>query len=143
MLRQVRWACGVALLGIAAALGCQESTGRLSPDQETRFAAEGLIRRADDIEFRYTAGGGRRGGRWEERVASIVVTGQSVYIHKNEKLGLELTPRSRRAVEVRRDGARIRITTGSGRSAESWSFAPPDDAEGWARDIRSVVNSRK
>jgi hypothetical protein len=143
MLRRLRWTRGVALLGVAAALGCRESTGRLAPEQETRFAAESLLRRADDLEFRYTEGGGRRGGRWEERLASIVVTGHTVYIHKNEKVGLELTPRSRREVEVRRDGARIRITAGSGRSAESWSFAPPDDAEGWARDIRSVANRRK
>jgi hypothetical protein len=108
---------------------------------ETRFAAESLLHRADDLEFRYTEGGGRRGGRWEERRASIVVTRRSVFIHKNEKIGLELTPRTRREVDVGRDGERIRITAGSGRSAESWSFVPPDDPEQWARDIRAVVKS--
>ncbi len=124
---------------LAVALACRESTGRLSPEWEARFAAESLLHRADDLVFRYTEGGGRRGGRWEQRLASIVVTPRSVFIHKNEKVGLELTPRTRRAVEVRRDGDRIRITAGSGRSAESWSFVPPDDPEGWARDIRTVV----
>ncbi len=132
----VRWPL---LLGLAAVLACRESTGRLSPERETRFAAESLLHRADDVVFRYTEGGGGRGGRWEDRLASIVVTRQSVFIHKNEKVGLELTPRTRREVEVRRDGDRIRITAGSGRSAESWSFLPPDDAEGWVRDIRAIT----
>jgi hypothetical protein len=67
------------------------------------------------------------------------VTRQSVIIHKNEKLGLELTPRTRRYVQVRREGDRIRISAGGGASAESWSFQPPDDAPGWAEDIRAVV----
>jgi hypothetical protein len=122
--------------------GCREQTGHLSAEREARFAAESLLHRADDLEFRYTQGGGRRGGRWEDRLASIVVTRRSVFIHKNEKVGLELTPRTRREVEVRRDGERIRITAGSGRSAESWSFVPPHDPEGWARDIRAVLKNR-
>ena len=124
---------------IAAGMACNPSTGRLSAEREARFAAESLLHRADDLEFRYTEGGGRRGGRWERRLASIIVTRHSVLIHKNEKVGLELTPRTRREVEVRRDGERIRITAGNGWSAESWSFVPPADAEGWARDIRAAV----
>jgi hypothetical protein len=133
----------LATLALAATLGlgCREQTGRLGPEREARFAAESVLHRGDDLDFRYTEGSGRRGGRWEERLASIIVTRQSVFIHKNEKVGLELTPRTRRAVEVRRDGERIRITTGSGRSAESWSFTPPSDPEGWARDIRAAVKS--
>jgi hypothetical protein len=67
------------------------------------------------------------------------VTKQRVIIHKNEKVGIELTPRTRRFVQVRRDGSRVRISTGGGASAESWSFVPPDDAAGWADDIRAVV----
>lgn len=134
----------LAALALASNLGagCREQTGRLGPEREARFAAETLIHRGDDLEFRYTEGGGRRGGRWEERLASIIVTRQSVFIHKNEKVGLELTPRTRRAVEVRRDGQRIRITAGSGRSAESWSFVPPDDPDGWATDIRAALKGR-
>ncbi len=135
------WRTRFALL-IGAVLACRESTGRLGAEREARFAAESILHRADDLEFRYTEGGGRRGGRWEERVGSIIVTRQSVFIHKNEKVGLELTPRTRRDVEVRRDGRRIRITAGSGRSAESWSFEPPHDPEGWSRDLRAIAKSR-
>jgi len=47
----------------------------------------------------------------EDRKASIIVTKQSVIIHKNQKAGLEITPRTRRYVEVRRD----RIELGSAR----------------------------
>lgn len=142
----VRWSRAAMLrglpLGLAAVLACRATTGRLSADREARFAAESLLHRADDLVFRYTEDGGRRGGRWEDRVASIVVTRQTVFIHKNEKVGLQLTPRTRREVEVRRDGDRVRITAGTGRSAESWSFVPPDDPEQWARDIRNVLKSR-
>ena len=139
----IRWS-RASLVGVAfwAALACREATGRLGPERAARFAAEGVVRRADDLAFRFTEGGGRRGGRWEERVASIIITGQSVFIHKNEKVGLELTPRTRREVEVRRDGERIRITAGTGRSAESWSFVPPEDADGWARDLRAAVKRK-
>jgi hypothetical protein len=128
-----------AVLLWLAVPGCREQTGRLGPERESRFAAESILHRADDLTFRYTEGGGRRGGRWEDRVASIVVTRQTVFIHKNEKVGLELTPRTRREVEVRRDRERIRITAGSGRSAESWSFVPPTDPDTWARDIRAAA----
>jgi hypothetical protein len=63
-----------------------------------------------------------------------------VIIHKNEKLGLEITPRTRRYVAVRRDGNRVRISAGGGGSAEIWSFVPPEDPAGWAGDIRSVIS---
>jgi hypothetical protein len=69
------------------------------------------------------------------------VTKQSVIIHKNEKLGIELTPRTRRFVQVRREGSRVRISAGGGASAESWSFVPPEDPAGWANDIRAVVKA--
>ena len=129
--------CLAVVFGLAG--GCRETTGRLSPRDESRLAAEGIRHRAADLAFRYTEGGGRPGGRWEDRVASIVVTDSSVLIHKNDKIGLELTPRTRREVEVRRDGDRIRISAGSGRAAVSWSFVPPGDPESWAKDIRAVV----
>jgi hypothetical protein len=136
----------VALL-IAIALagplsGCRGKTSALTAAQQQRLEAEGIVRRADDLTFRYTHDSGRRDAGWEDRRASIIVTRKSVIIHKNEKLGLELTPRTQRFVEVRRDGGRVRISTGSGRSAESWSFLPPTDAAGWATDIRAVIRER-
>jgi hypothetical protein len=130
----------LALLGASIA-GCSEKTGALTPSQQQRLESEGIVRRADDLMFRYTHDVGRRNAGWEDRKASIIVTKQSVIIHKNEKLGLEITPRTRRFVQVRRDGDRVRISAGGGQSAESWSFVPPDDPAGWARDIRAVVKS--
>ena len=132
------------VLAFALALGgCAEKTGAITPERQQRLDAEGIVRRADDQTFRYTHGSGTRDAGWEERAASIIVTKQSVIIHKNEKLGLEITPRTRRFVEVRRDGNRVRISAGGGQSSESWSFAPPDDAPGWADDIRAVVKPGK
>jgi hypothetical protein len=126
--------CVVALLS-----ACRQSTGALTADQQARLESEGIVRRADDLTFRYTHDAGRRDAGWEDRRASIIVTKQRVIIHKNEKLGLELTPRTRRYVQVRRDGSRVRISAGAGASAESWSFVPPDDPAGWATDIRAVI----
>ncbi|HEX5577464.1 MAG TPA: hypothetical protein VFX40_03760, partial [Gemmatimonadaceae bacterium] len=78
--------------------------------------------------------------RREDRRASIVVTRSSVYIHKNDKVGLELTPRTRRETAVQRSGDRVRVRAGTGRSEEIWSFVPPDDAAGWTADIRAVIS---
>ncbi|MGH7525671.1 MAG: hypothetical protein ACREMX_03100 [Gemmatimonadales bacterium] len=135
-------ALGVAIALLIAGLGsgCVEKTGTLTPERLQALETEGIVRRADDLIFRFTHGSGTRDAGWEDRTASIVVTRERVYIHKNEKVGLELTPRTRRYVQVRRDGQRIRITAGAGRSAESWSFVPPADATGWARDIRAVIH---
>jgi len=136
---RARWLFpSVALLGAVTA-GCSEKTGALTPSQQQRLESEGIVRRADDLMFRYTHDAGRRDAGWEDRKASIIVTKQSVIIHKNEKLGLEITPRTRRFVQLRRDGNRVRISAGGGQSAESWSFTPPDDAAGWAGDIRVVI----
>jgi hypothetical protein len=130
----------VALVVVAVAgPGCSQETGRLSHDQEQRFAAEGILRRADNLRFRWTEGAGRRGGTWEDRLASIVVTRQSVLIHKNEKVGIEITAGRTRQYEVHREGDRVRISGGRGRSAETWSFVPPADPEGWTQDIRAVI----
>src|SRR6476469_364436 len=126
-----------ALAGLMAA--CQEKTGALTASEQQRLDAEGVVRRADDLIFRYTHDAGRRDAGWEDRKASIIVTKQSVIIHKNEKLGLEISPRTRRYVAVRRDGDRVRISAGGGKSAESWSFVAPDDPAGWADDIRAVI----
>ena len=34
---------------------------------------------------------------------------------------------------------RVILSAGSGQSKVSWSFQPPEDAEGWARDVRAVL----
>lgn len=136
-----RRVAGLVLCAAALAAGCRERTGALTAAQQQLVDAEGLLHRADDLTFRYTHDAGRRDAGWEDRRASILVTRQSVIIHKNEKLGLEINPRTRRFVEVRRDGQRVRISAGSGGAAESWSFAAPDDAAGWADAIRAVVKA--
>jgi hypothetical protein len=131
----------VLALAMLVVTGCDSTTSKLSAADEQRFAAEGIVRRADDATFRFTRDYGGRNASWEDRRASIIVTRQSVLIHKNEKVGLEITPRSRRYVEVARDAGRVRIRAGSGRSQEVWSFEPPSDAEGWAQDIRAVIRA--
>ena len=130
-----------ATLTVTLFSSCETTTSKLSSDQVKRFEAEGITRSADDIVFRFTRDAGGRSERREDRRASIVVTRQSVLIHKNDKVGVEVTPRTRRDVSVQRSGNRIRIRTGSGRSEEIWSFEPPDDAAGWASDIRNVIQS--
>ncbi|HEY8104664.1 MAG TPA: hypothetical protein VIE46_01080 [Gemmatimonadales bacterium] len=136
-----RWSKWLLAGLIALAPGCSRETGRLSPAQEQRFAAEGLLHRADNMTFRWTQGAGQRGGSWEDRVASIVVTKRSVLLHKNEKVGIEIVPDSRGGYDVHRDGRRVRISSGTGGAAETWSFVPPDDAEVWTQDIRSVIRA--
>jgi hypothetical protein len=128
---------------LVTAAGCNSTTSKLSPAAEQRFSAEGVVRRADDLNFRYTRDAGGRDARWENRRASILVTGKSVLIHKNEKIGLEVTPTTRRYVDVARDGNRVRIRAGSGRSQEVWSFEPESDAPGWTDAIRAVVRTSR
>ena len=106
---------------------------------EARLARETIVRRADDVVFRYTRDPGGRRERREDRLASIVVTRETVLVHKNGKVGMEITPRSRRDYAVERQGERIRLRGGSGASGEVWSFVPPDDAPGWVADIRAVI----
>jgi hypothetical protein len=130
------------LLAFIAVLGCGElgTTARLPSDLESRLQREGILRRAADITFRYTEASGRRRSHWEDRRASIVVTPATVLIHKNAKIGLEITPRTQRAVAVERGGNRIRVRVGAGRAEELWSFEPPDgDVTAWSRDLRAVV----
>lgn len=134
---QVRLILCLAAFVMPAA--CERGTAQLTREQEARFQAEGIVRRSDDLMFRYTRDPGGRSERREERRASIVVTSASVLIHKNEKLGLEITPRTRRDVAVERSGDRVRIRSGRGQSEEIWSFVPPADAPGWAADVRTVI----
>ena len=70
-------------------------------------------------------------------MASIVVTRSSVLIHKNQKVGVEITLGGRRDYDVHRDGQRVRVRAGSGKAAETWSFTPDADAEAWTQDIRA------
>lgn len=126
----------LVLLLAAGLAGCAVETGRLDADQEQRLAAEGIARRASNLTFRHTRGAG---ARWDDRRASIVVTGATVLIHRNGEVEFLFAPRSRRRCEVHRDQARVRISAGSGASAEVWSFEPPEDPEGWTEDIRRTL----
>lgn len=128
-----------AVLALLAALGCAQDTSRLAPEAEARLAGETILHRAANLTFRYTHDAGTRDAGWEDRVASIVVTRETVLIHRNERVGLEITPRSRRFYEVSREGPRVRIGAGTGRSRETWSFVPPDSADAWTRAIRAVI----
>ena len=129
-------------LALVLGAGCRESTGALGAELERRFAQETVVRRADDQVFRWTRDPGGRSEIREDRLASVVVTRATVLVHKNGKVGVEITPRSRRDYAVERDGSRVRIRAGRGRSEELWSFVPPDDPAGWAADIRAVIRAR-
>lgn len=128
-----------ALLLFLAA--CQRAgTGHLPTTIQSQLESEGILRRADDQQFRYTYySRSTRGNRWEERDASIIVTKLRIYIFKNEKVGLDLDRDSRKKSEVRREGDRVIIAAGTGQSRVSWAFRPPDDPDGWARDLRAVL----
>ena len=123
-------------------VGCQK-TGRLSPELQGRFEKEGIAHRADDLTFRRTRPAGQRDSGWDEKRASIVVTRESVFLHVNGKPLVEITPRSTGYYEVHRDHERIALRAGSGKSALSWSFRPPDDADTWTKDIRAVIQNAK
>jgi hypothetical protein len=134
----------LSALVLAATGGCRDlHTGTISGAQEELFNKEGMLHRADDLDFRYTSDPRGSTERWENRRASIIVTRSRVLIHKNAKVGLEITPSARRDLSVERSADRIRIHSGRGRSEEVWSFVPPSDAPGWTTDIRSVINSTK
>ena len=132
------------ILAMVLTAGCTVAdTSKLSPEHEARFAAEGVLFRAPNLTFRYSHDVGSRDAGWEDREASVVVTGQSVLIHKNEKIGIEITPNSRRFYEVHREGGRVRLNAGSGQSRDIWSFVPPDSADAWTRAIRAVIRGSK
>ena len=140
-IRSVTWfmAClGLALLST----GCQK-TGKLGPELNARLEKEGIVRRADDLTFRRTIATGQRDSGWEEKRASIVVTHESVFFHVNGKPLVEITTRSTGFYEIRREYDRLSLRAGSGKAAASWSFRPPEDADGWAKDIRAVINKAK
>lgn len=130
-------------LALALLLTSCRHTGKLAPEQEARFAKEGIVHRAADLTFRQTIPAGQRDSGWTEQRASIVVTHESVFLHMNGKPLVEITPRSNGFYEVHRDRDRVSLRAGSGKSAAIWSFHPPDDADPWAVDIRAVIRKAK
>jgi hypothetical protein len=132
----------VCLLLALLVAGCQR-TGKLSPELQARFEKEGIAHRADDFTFRRTRAAGQRDSGWDEKRASIVVTRESVFLHVNGKPLVEITSRSSGYYDVHRDHDRISLRAGGGKSALSWSFRPPDDADAWAKDIRAVIKNAK
>ncbi len=134
----------VTTISLIGALACGDRhTGALTATQEQQFTTEGILRRADDVDFRFTSNPRGRNERWENRRASIVVTRSSILIHKNAKVGLDINQASRRDLSVNRSADRVIIHSGRGQSEEVWSFTPASDAPGWTTDIRSVINATK
>lgn len=133
----------LVLASLSLLAGCARETGRLTPEQTRRLEAEGILHRADNLKFRRSHDVGRYDAGWREGVASIVVTRQSVLIHRNDQVFLEINPRSRRFLDVRREGGRVRIRSGSGGASEVWSFEPPDSADTWAKEIRAVISATR
>ncbi len=131
----------VAVAALLLAAACHRTTGTLSAEQQRRFDGEGIARRAVDLVFRLTHDAGTRDAGWEEIDASIVVTKDSVVIHRRDVFRLEITPRSTGYYTVHRDHDRLMIHAGGGQSVVVWSFRPPDDAPGWAEDIRAVIDA--
>jgi hypothetical protein len=134
-----RVAAALVAVAVVLATGCARETGRLTPEQTARLASEGILHRADNLKFRRSHDVGRYDAGWREGVASIIVTRQSVLIHRNDKVFLDVNPRSRRFLQVRRERDRVRIRSGSGGASEVWSFVPPDSADIWTKDIRAVI----
>ena len=131
----------VACLALSSlTIGCQK-TGKLSPELQARFEKEGIAHRSDALTFRRTRAAGQRDSGWDEKRASIVVTRESVFLHVNGKPLVEITPRSTGYYDIHRDHDRLSLRADSGKSALSWSFRPPDDAEAWAVDIRAVIKN--
>lgn len=133
-------ACFAFALGTT---GCQKKTGEISAELQARFEKEGIAHRADDLTFRRTHLAGDQDGSWDEKQASIIVTGATVFLHENGKPLVEITPRSTGVYEVHRDKDRISLRAGSGKSALSWSFRPPADADKWTTAIRAVIKNAK
>ena len=137
-------------IGFAACLalaffttGCQKKTGEISAELQARFEKEGIAHRADDLIFRRTHLAGDQDGSWDEKQASIIVTSASVFLHENGKPLVEITPRSTGVYEVHREKDRISLRAGGGKSAMSWSFRPPAEAEKWTTAIRAVIKNAK
>lgn len=131
------WALGLAAL--AAPVGCARDTSALTPEWRGRFETEGIVRRADNVVVRHTRLAGPYDKGYKDRLASIIVTRGTILIHQNERVLLEVTPRTRRLIEIKRQGSRVRIRAVGQRVAETLSFEPKEDAAGWAAEMRKVV----
>jgi hypothetical protein len=134
------WARAAIVAAFVLAPGCSPDTSTLTPEWTRRFAMEGIARRADNVVVRHTRQAGPYDKGYKDRLASVIVTKGTVLIHQGERVLLEITPRTRRTVEVRRDGARLRIRALGKRVTEVFSFEPKDDLAGWAEDVRAVAN---
>jgi hypothetical protein len=134
-----RFGVVVSLACALLAPACATDTSTLTPESRQRFETEGIVRRADNVVVRHTQTTGRHETGYKDRLASVVVTKETVLIHQGEKVLLELTPRTRRNLEVRRQGDRLRIRAVGTTRIEVFSFQPPEDAPGWATDVRAVV----
>lgn len=129
----------LAVTLLAAPIGCARDTSVLTPEWTQRFETEGIVRRADNVIVRHTRLAGPYDQGHKDRLASIIVTKGTVLIHQNDRVLLELTPRTRRMVEVRRQAGRVRIRVVGERVSEVFSFEPKEDAAGWAEDFRTVA----
>ena len=129
----------VGLAALAAPVGCARDTSALTPEWRQRLETEGIVRRADNVVVRHTRLEGPYDKGYKDRLASIVVTRGTILIHQNERVLLEVTPRTRRVIEIRRQGRRLRIRAVGQRVSEIFSFEPEEDAAGWAADLRKVV----
>lgn len=134
-------AAAVAALASVVGLGCQRTTGTLNEEHQKRFESEGILRKAVDVNFRRTRVGDGSRTRWDDGDASIVVTRESVVIHSGDRFLFEITVRSIGEYRVARERDRVMIEGGRGLSRVSWSFRPPEDAEGWTEDIRHVIRN--
>src|SRR5262245_18226078 len=139
-MRRIAWLSIVFAVGLCC--GCSRTTAELLPETVQRFESEGIVRKADDLQFRYTHGAATYRSGYEDKKASIIVTRQSLLIHQNHDGLIEITSRSTGAYRVNRDHDRVILHAGSGQSRRSYSFQPPDDPEGWTRDIRAVIRKK-
>lgn len=129
---------------VLLAVACQPAdTSTLSAARESALAAEHIRFRAANLAFRFSHDAGTRDAGWETRVASIVVTDSTVLIYKNDKVGIEITPSSRKFYEVSREKERVKVAAGSGKSREVWSFVPRDSAPDWTEAIRAVIKASR
>jgi len=109
------------------------------PGQEQRFAAEGILHRADNLRFpldrgRRSAGRHLGGSPGVDRGHSPVAPDSQ----EREGGGGGHTG-SRPRIRGTPGCERVRISVGSGRSLETWSFVPPDSPDAWTQDIRAVI----
>ncbi|HEU4333871.1 MAG TPA: hypothetical protein VFT32_05195 [Candidatus Eisenbacteria bacterium] len=134
-----------AAASVAAALclvllpACAPDTSTLTAEWSARFETEGIVRRADNVVVRHTRLAGPYDKGYKDRLASVIVTRGTILIHQGDRVLLEITPRTRRRVEVRRDGPRVRIRAVGERVTEVFSFEPREDRDGWLDDLRAVA----